>query len=1005
MAFLSLKGLEYVVKLNDERYALKTHYHSQYYDTNTLQDANTVYCAPDRERGKATFRKLVENDIPSIHKSKISDFPSSLPASDVYDWAKQPTKPSYSFSEINGKVDVTKQLTGTIPSANLPSYVDDVIEGYLTGGKFYLTKNSDGSYSNLISSPESGKIYTDLNTSKVYRWSGSAYTVISETLALGTTHTTAYYGDLGNEAHSWAQSAKAHSDAKGSEFASDLYKIQTNSEGHVTGAVKVTKEDIAGIGVSISDTKYLAGAGLGLSGTTFYNAGVRSISTGSVNGTLSVNTNGTATDVAVKGLGSAAFVDSSTFAPAHTHPYLPLAGGTMTGALNFASTTKNVVGDDVAIGDFDKAGKLGVQGQNGTTAIGLIKQGETWGKSADHATISYDGSTVKIDKTITGSLSGNASTASKLATARTVSLTGSVTGSGTFDGSSNLSIATTTNHNHDDRYYTESEIDTKLKNLKTTIDGQAPISHKHTADDILSVNASVIQGVISSANLPSYVDDVLEYDSLSVFPTTGETGKIYTDKSTNKIYRWSGSTYVVISETLALGETSGTAYRGDRGKIAYDHSQVTGNPHGTTIANIANLQSSLDDKLSKSGGTMAGTAMISWPDTGNWSNENSGVTFPVKRGGLSWTGQSDGVKLFAEETESDNLELVLQFTDDNSNGLSVRNNAGTTVSRIDAKGNFTGKASSAGKSDIASKLGRNGDTSIPMTFNWAGKDGQPTWLWGGENGSDMYVYNPSNFSVNKAKTADSATTATKVGTTTVGNTTTPIYLNAGVPTPIEYTIAKSVPADAVFTDHTYTALKNPHALSLSFNGTTQTTYDGSVASTVNITPSAIGASTIDHTHSNIVSRGNVTAEAGTTSQSVSGLSMQHAYDNGYPATYGNVLNLNGTGQGQILVSWAGNGSTPASKMYFRGKTDNNAGDWSSWNEVYSTGNKPSWNDLSDKPTIPSVGNGTVTITQNGSTKGTFTLNQTGNVTIALTDTNSDTTYDSIKDEDIKSLFN
>lgn len=50
--------------------------------------------------------------------------------------------------------------------------------------------------------------------------------------------------------------------------------------------------------------------------------------------------------------------------------------------------------------------------------------------------------------TFVGSLNGNAATATKLATARTISLTGSVTGSGTFDGSGNLSIATTTNHTH-----------------------------------------------------------------------------------------------------------------------------------------------------------------------------------------------------------------------------------------------------------------------------------------------------------------------------------------------------------------------------------------------------------------------------------------------------------------------------------------------------------------------------------------------------------------------------
>lgn len=55
----------------------------------------------------------------------------------------------------------------------------------------------------------------------------------------------------------------------------------------------------------------------------------------------------------------------------------------------------------------------------------------------------------------------------------------------------------------------------------------------------------------------------------------------------------------------------------------------------------------------------------------------------------------------------------------------------------------------------AAHLGRNGNAGYPMTFNWAGKTGQPTWLWGGENGSDMYVYNPSNFNVSYAASAGS----------------------------------------------------------------------------------------------------------------------------------------------------------------------------------------------------------------------------------------------------------
>lgn len=82
-------------------------------------------------------------------------------------------------------------------------------------------------------------------------------------------------------------------------------------------------------------------------------------------------------------------------------------------------------------------------------------------------------------------------------------------------------------------------------------------------------------GKIPQAQLPSYVDDVLEYATINNFPATGESGKIYVALDTNKTYRWGGSIYVEISQGLALGETEGTAYQGDRGKIAYDHAVET----------------------------------------------------------------------------------------------------------------------------------------------------------------------------------------------------------------------------------------------------------------------------------------------------------------------------------------------------------------------------------------------------------------------------------------------
>lgn len=116
-----------------------------------------------------------------------------------------------------------------------------------------------------------------------------------------------------------------------------------------------------------------------------------------------------------------------------------------------------------------------------------------------------------------------------------------------------------------------------------------PTSEKGTANGVAELDST---GRVPSTQLPSYVDDVLEYASFSNFPQTGEDGKIYVAEDTNRQYRWSGSQYVEISPSLALGETSSTAYRGDRGAIAYTHSQTTGNPHNTTAAEVGAVPTS-----------------------------------------------------------------------------------------------------------------------------------------------------------------------------------------------------------------------------------------------------------------------------------------------------------------------------------------------------------------------------------------------------------------------------
>lgn len=131
--------------------------------------------------------------------------------------------------------------------------------------------------------------------------------------------------------------------------------------------------------------------------------------------------------------------------------------------------------------------------------------------------------------------------------------------------------------------------------IKTALDGKIDSTEKGANNGVAELDAT---GKVPSSQLPSFVDDVIEgyYNTTdskfyeeSTFTTeiTGEAGKIYVSLDDNKTYRWSGSAFVEISSSLVLGETSTTAYRGDRGKTAYDHSQLTsGNPHNVAADEV-----------------------------------------------------------------------------------------------------------------------------------------------------------------------------------------------------------------------------------------------------------------------------------------------------------------------------------------------------------------------------------------------------------------------------------
>jgi hypothetical protein len=149
-------------------------------------------------------------------------------------------------------------------------------------------------------------------------------------------------------------------------------------------------------------------------------------------------------------------------------------------------------------------------------------------------------------------------------------------------------------------YVTTTQMNTAINNK---VKDYIPLSQKGVANGVVPLDGNAL---ISSLYLPSYVDDVLEFDSISAFPATGERGKIYVALDSNLTYRWTGSQYTEISKSLALGETSETAYPGNKGKENRDsidalkratfwgaHYQSDGNVYGEFNGTIIRLTTNL----------------------------------------------------------------------------------------------------------------------------------------------------------------------------------------------------------------------------------------------------------------------------------------------------------------------------------------------------------------------------------------------------------------------------
>lgn len=212
--------------------------------------------------------------------------------------------------------------------------------------------------------------------------------------------------------------------------------------------------------------------------------------------------------------------------------------------------------------------------------------------------------------TLNQSTTGNAATATKLQTARTISLTGKVTGSVSFDGSNDASISTA-------------------------------ITGLGVANGIATLDSN---GQVPSTQLPSYVDDVLEYTNVAAFPATGETGKIYVETTGNITYRWSGTAYVKITS-------------GDVSSVAGKTGVVTLSKADVGLTNVDNTADSSKSVASASKLTTAhtiggvsfnGSANINLPGVNIIGNQNttgnaataSKLATPVQINGVNFDGST-----------------------------------------------------------------------------------------------------------------------------------------------------------------------------------------------------------------------------------------------------------------------------------------------------------------------------------------------------------------------------
>ena len=445
------------------------------YDATISRTANTVLAAPNGKAGSASFRALVAADIPSITKSKITDFPSSLPASDVYAWAKASSKPSYSWGEITGKPSTFT------PSSHNHSYLT------LYGSRpaninFSTSTNGAGAMFHFVatSSTKTGKPPEDSNVLQM-NWDNNGGWDTQFAISNGSSPHSYIRSQNNGTWGNWttlldSSNYNNYSPSKTGTGASGTWGINiTGASGSCTGNAATASNASKVNGHTVNSD---VPSGAKFTDTNTWRPLGTAANTACAGNDSRLSNSRPASDVyswakaSSKPSYSWSEITSkpSTFTPAsHTHAYIPLSGGTITGSIIRSSggswisarNTEAVGGTATGKGSWNPV--VGQATPNGYWTIGNLA-------SNDNLTFSYTSNTnynagnnsattvylpVQEGTIITSATIGSQSV--KYATSA-----GSAGSVAWGNVSGKPSSYTPSSHTHDDRYYTETEINTKL---------------------------------------------------------------------------------------------------------------------------------------------------------------------------------------------------------------------------------------------------------------------------------------------------------------------------------------------------------------------------------------------------------------------------------------------------------------------------------------------------------------------------------------------------------------